>query len=176
MLRPLEAWRPAHLLLTCELQPGCAGQEVARINAAATSKQDLCIWALIVLPDGTIVSGDSSGATQFWDGQFATLLVRLQKHDADVLALAASPDGSTVFASGIDSKVAQFVKVESKAGADGAAQWAYLDSKRPHTHDVRALAVLAREGEEPLMVSAGNDTQLVLYNVARWVAWMPGTK
>jgi U3 small nucleolar RNA-associated protein 4 len=160
-------------LLSCttatdpRLPPACAGQEVARINAAAASKQDLCIWALTVLPDGTIVSGDSSGATQFWDGQFATLLVRLQKHDADVLALAASPDGSTVFSAGIDSRVAQFVRVEAKAGADGAAQWAYLDSKRPHTHDVRALALVAREGEEPLLVSAGNDTQLVLYNVPR---------
>ena len=47
----------------------------------------------------------------------------------------------------------------------GEQQWAYLDSKRPHTHDVRALAVIHAAGEEPLLASAGNDTQILVSRV-----------
>jgi U3 small nucleolar RNA-associated protein 4 len=65
------------------------------------------VWALLVLPDGTIVSGDQEGAVQFWDGGFGTLLSRQQHFAADVLALAASPDGSSVWASGVDPRVSQ---------------------------------------------------------------------
>lgn len=64
-----------------------------------------CVWALEVLADGTMVSGDQEGAVQFWDGRFGTLLSRQQQFVADVLALAASPDGKTVWASGVDPKV-----------------------------------------------------------------------
>ena len=59
-----------------------------------------------MLPDGTLVSGDGEGAVQMWDGAFGTLLHRFVRHKADVLALAAAPDGSAVFAAGVDSQVA----------------------------------------------------------------------
>lgn len=76
-----------------------------RITAAVSTKQPVCVWRLAVLPDGSIVSGSSDGATQFWDGAFGTLLQRFAKHSSDVLAIEASPDGRDVFASGVDSRV-----------------------------------------------------------------------
>lgn len=63
------------------------------------------VWSLAVLPDGTIVSGDSEGATQFWEGRFGTLVSRLQQHAADVTALAASADGAFVYSAGVDPRV-----------------------------------------------------------------------
>ena len=45
-----------------------------------------------------------------------------------------------------------------------AAGWAYIDCKRPHTHDVRTLLTLASAGEAPLMLSAGNDAQLLAHS------------
>lgn len=51
------------------------------------------------------MSGDSSGSTQFWDGQLGTLLQVHTRHRADVLALAASPSHRTVFAGGADGQV-----------------------------------------------------------------------
>jgi U3 small nucleolar RNA-associated protein 4 len=66
-----------------------------------------CVWSLAVLPNGTIVSGDGDGAVQFWDGGFGTLLSRHQQFAADVLALAASPDGNSVWASGVDPRVSK---------------------------------------------------------------------
>lgn len=66
---------------------------------------ELCVWSVMVLSDGTMVSGDSTGTLQFWDGQHGTLLQAFSKHKADILAVAASKDGNTVFATGIDVQV-----------------------------------------------------------------------
>ena len=49
--------------------------------------------------------------------------------------------------------------------AGGVARWEYIDSKRPHTHDVRALTVVGGVDAEPLLVSGGNDAQLFAYSV-----------
>ena len=62
----------------------------------------------MVLPDGTMVSGDSSGRLQLWDAQHGTLLQAFSQHKADVQALAASTDGNTIFASGIDVQVTMY--------------------------------------------------------------------
>jgi WD40 repeat protein len=58
--------------------------------------------------DGSIVSGDSSGSTQFWDGKQGTLIQVQTRHNADVLALAASPDHRSVFSAGADGQVPWF--------------------------------------------------------------------
>ena len=63
------------------------------------------MWRLLSLPDGTLVSGDSEGAVQFWEPRFGTLLSRFAVHKADVLALAAGEDGGCVFAAGVDPQV-----------------------------------------------------------------------
>ncbi|KAG0557990.1 hypothetical protein KC19_11G171000 [Ceratodon purpureus] len=126
-------------------------REIYRITAGIGGKgksSDLCIWSLLVLRNGDIVSGDSSGSTQFWDGQLGTLLQAQTRHGADVLALAAS--GDNVFAAGADGKVVQFQNVAESKRLDPDAidiarssgeKWVYVGSKRTHTHDVRALAI-----------------------------------
>ena len=70
-----------------------------------------CIWSLLVLCDGTMVSGDSSGTVQLWDSQHGTLLQAFSQHKADVLTLAASTDGNTIFATGIDVQVLPFINL-----------------------------------------------------------------
>ncbi len=69
------------------------------------SGAELCIWSVLVLPDGTMVSGDSTGSVQLWDSQHGTLLQAFSQHKADVMAVAASTDGNTIFATGIDVQV-----------------------------------------------------------------------
>ena len=85
-----------------------------------------------------------------------------RQHTADVLALAASPDGSAVFAAGVDGKVICLQKSASNAEATlfGTAggrsrsnsviapaaadnTWVYVHAHRAHSHDVLALAVVA---------------------------------
>lgn len=66
---------------------------------------DICVWSLIVLRDGTIVSGDSTGSVQFWESRHGTFLQAHRQHKADVLALAAGPSHREVFAAGADGQV-----------------------------------------------------------------------
>ena len=77
----------------------------------------------MVLPDGTMVSGDSTGSLQFWDGQHGTLLQAFSQHKADILAVAASKDGCTVFATGIDVQVSLPVLTSSPCHAPGQASF-----------------------------------------------------
>jgi U3 small nucleolar RNA-associated protein 4 len=105
------AWHPSGRVLASAGTDGCihlwsldSSQEVLRITAGdgsgAAAAAHAAVWALLVLRDGTVVSGDSGGNVQFWDGRFGTLLASFRQHQADVLALAASPDGEFVFAAG----------------------------------------------------------------------------
>ncbi|KAG2432290.1 hypothetical protein HYH02_013013 [Chlamydomonas schloesseri] len=159
-----------------------SGREQLRITASPSATRAVTVWRLLSLPDGTLVSGDSDGAVQMWDGRFGTQLARFNQHRADVLALAATEDGSAVFAAGVDSRVAQFARVAGSAPGqpDG---WAYTHYKRPHTHDVRALALLAMPGvgrgeraergerggggsggnANAVLLSGGVDAQLMAY-------------
>ena len=73
----------------------------------------------MVLSDGTMVSGDSTGTLQFWDGQHGTLLQAFSQHKADILAVAASKDGNTVFATGIDVQVSFSVLASSPRHVSG---------------------------------------------------------
>jgi U3 small nucleolar RNA-associated protein 4 len=147
------------------------------------------VWALEVLRDGTLVSADSLGHVQFWDGPTGTLQQSIDQNDskADVLCLAVSDDETTIFASGVDSRV---ICIERLAGASGSQmhtdngtfgpilQWALSHAQRPHTHDVNALAIFRQvpradaapaeirteDGQETLC-SGGVDTKLCTYAV-----------
>ncbi|CAM6083883.1 unnamed protein product [Calypogeia fissa] len=145
-------------------------QELFRITAGIGGLgggAELCVWSLLVLRDGTIVSGDSSGSTQFWEGKHGTLIQALAKHGADVLALAVSPSHRGVYAAGADGQVVLYQHVDTILREDAAAvgsantvgvltdKWVCVGSKRTHTHDVRALAVAF-----PYLYEEGQTTEM----------------
>lgn len=163
--------------------------ELARITVGAGDRpgardaEERCVWALQYLPCGTLVSGSSDGDVTFWDGEHATKISAHRQHKADVLALASSPDGRAVFASGVDSQIAVFERAADGSLGDagsaersGAYKWTFTGAKRPHTHDVRALAMAAappsedksgtsaaKRGGGAVLLSGGNDAQLLAY-------------
>jgi len=109
------------------------------------------VWALEALADGTVVSADSLGHVQFWDGNFGTLLQSFDQNDvkADVLGLAVTEDECKVFASGVDSRVVCIERqpIVAAAAVSGALpadskKWTLSHAQRPHTHDVNALAIV----------------------------------
>lgn len=65
----------------------------------------LLVNAVVAFRCGTIISGDSSGNVQFWDGQFGTLLQAHLYHKGDVNALVAAPNHNRVFSAGSDGQV-----------------------------------------------------------------------
>ncbi|KAG8843287.1 U3 small nucleolar RNA-associated protein [Tulasnella sp. 330] len=109
--------------------------------------QKTLVWAVGVLRDGTIVSGDSMGLVNFWDVKTSTQFKSIRAHDADVLCLAISSDGSSVFSSGVDQKVTQCILSQTTASSledsiiPPPMDWIKAFSKRLHAHDVRALAI-----------------------------------
>lgn len=161
-----------------------AGTETLRITAGTNpGGEPACIWALACIPDGSLASGSSRGTVQFWETQFGTSLSTVQQHQADVNALAVSPSGAAVFAAGVDPSVV-LIKREAATAPGGPARYAYSDRRRPHTHDVRAMAVLrpplphrsASGGAahaQPRLLTAGNDAELLVHSMDRFTAQPP---
>lgn len=119
------------------------------------SGPELCVWALLVLRCGTLVSGDSSGSVQFWDSFHGTLLQAHSCHKGDVNALATVPSNNRVFSAGSDGQVILYklstdtLEPGEEKSAEVIKKWVYIDHVRAHTHDVRALTVavpISKEG------------------------------
>lgn len=45
------------------------------------------------------------GSIQFWDSKYGTQIQSISQHESDILAVAVSGDGKTVYASGVDTQV-----------------------------------------------------------------------
>jgi U3 small nucleolar RNA-associated protein 4 len=138
------------------------------------------VWKLLFLSDGTVVSGDSLGHVQFWDGHTGTLLQGFDQNDckADVLDLAVSSDETKVFASGVDSRV---VCMERTSMTHYRPKWILSHAQRPHTHDVKALAICQRIDKFPgganpatttdvddVLCTGGVDTKICTYLVRKF--------
>ncbi|CAN7133667.1 unnamed protein product, partial [Brassica rapa subsp. narinosa] len=135
-------------------------QEVYRITVGLGglgNGSELCIWSLLSLRCGVLVSGDSTGSVQFWDSQHGTLLQAHSNHKGDVNALAAAPSHNRVFSAGADGQV---ILYKLAGGAfksqdikpSSTKKWDYIGCVRAHTHDIRALTVavpISSEGSLP---------------------------
>ncbi|KAJ8638270.1 hypothetical protein MRB53_012537 [Persea americana] len=138
-----------------------SAHEVYRITVGLGglgSGPELCVWSLLVLRSGTLVSGDSTGSVQFWDTCHGTLLQAHSYHKGDVNALATVPSHNRVFSAGSDGQVVLYKlfsdSLESGDGnsfAEVIKKWVYVGYVRAHTHDVRSLAVAVPiSSEDPL--------------------------
>ncbi|KAK4559875.1 hypothetical protein RGQ29_008883 [Quercus rubra] len=137
------------------------GREIYRITVGlggSGSGPELCVWSLLSLRCGTLVSADSTGSVQFWDSQHGTLLQAHSLHKGDANALAAAPSHNRVFSAGSDGQVILYKLSSQKVGpSDDKAssivmkKWNYIGYVRAHTHDVRALTVAVPiSREDPL--------------------------
>ncbi|KAF0040856.1 hypothetical protein F2P81_006754 [Scophthalmus maximus] len=125
-------------------------------GAGASKSREVVVWSVVFLSDHTIVSGDSAGKVQFWDGHTGTLVRTHLVTKWDVLALAVSQDESSVVAGTSESIVVQFQFISSTVGRQDN-EWVRTRTFKNHSHDVRALV-----HTETAVVSGGMDTQLVV--------------
>ncbi|XP_058501972.1 U3 small nucleolar RNA-associated protein 4 homolog [Solea solea] len=122
-----------------------------------TSKvTEVVVWSLVFLSDHTVVSGDSAGKVQIWDGFTGTLVKTHLVTKWDVLALSVSQDESSVVAGTSEGTVIQFQFISSTVGQQDKT-WVRTRTFKNHSHDVRALA-----HTDTAVVSGGMDTQLVV--------------
>ena len=114
------------------------------------------VWTVKCLVDGTIVSGDSTGTLTFWDGKNYALLQRIKGHEADILELAVSADGNSVFSGGMDRRTTLYRR--SNSGPQGErSSWAKITHQRMHSHDVKAMATFETK-RMSILVSGGTSS------------------
>ncbi|KZW02022.1 WD40 repeat-like protein [Exidia glandulosa HHB12029] len=156
----------------------CAtGRVLDRMMVDRNKGERTLVWAVGVLGDGTVVSGDSLGYVKFWDAKTSTQMQSYQLHGADVLALTIGPEGRSVYTAGVDQKINQFSRVQVGSGNTTIERWIHSSDRRYHVHDVRALATWpaytplpssvkqnAPSGRvlAPILISGGLDTTLAM--------------
>ncbi|KAK3329465.1 WD40 repeat-like protein [Apodospora peruviana] len=120
------------------------------------SSKNIIVWSVKCLPNGDIVSGDSTGQLCIWDGRTYTQAQRIQSHTQDILCLAISADGSRIVSGGMDRRTAMY---EPAAGHTG--RWSKIFHRRYHNHDVKAMASFEGNGMS-IVVSGGPDASPVV--------------
>uniref|UniRef100_A0A3Q3JUW6 DUF7165 domain-containing protein n=1 Tax=Monopterus albus TaxID=43700 RepID=A0A3Q3JUW6_MONAL len=122
----------------------------------ASKSKEVVVWCVAFLSDHTIISGDSAGMVQIWDGFTGTLVRTHLVTKWDVLALSVSQDESSLVAGTSEGTVIQFQFISSTVDQQ-KKEWVRTRTFKNHSHDVRALA-----HTETAVVSGGMDTQLVV--------------
>jgi U3 small nucleolar RNA-associated protein 4 len=111
--------------------------------------KDIIVWSVKCLPNGNIVSGDSTGQICIWDGKTYTQAQRIQGHKSDVLSLATSADGSAIMSGGMDRRTILY-----KQGSGSGQRWSKVWGRRYHDHDVKTMATF-EHGRISVVVSGG---------------------
>ena len=139
------------------------------------------VWTMTCLQDGTLIAGNSMGQVQFWNSSTGVLEQSMiqSEFQADVLQLVVNQSETKVFASGVDSRVNCYERLVLSGAGDSSATcsrcpWKLTNAQRPHTHDIKAMAlVLAKTSEDnathaavETLLTAGVDTKLCSYMVS----------
>jgi U3 small nucleolar RNA-associated protein 4 len=74
------------------------------------------VWCLKCLPDGTILSGDSSGELKIWDAGNYSLVQRLKTHQSHIMDITANAIGDMIASVGVDRRTVYY----QPATQDGA--------------------------------------------------------
>lgn len=112
--------------------------------------KEIIVWAVKCLPNGNIVSGDSTGELRIFDGKNYTLMQRVKSHKQDILSLATSADGQTIMSGGMDRRTVVYKQQGAKP------RWAEVTHKRFHSHDVKTMTTFEGRGMS-FVVSGGTS-------------------
>ncbi|XP_055365717.1 U3 small nucleolar RNA-associated protein 4 homolog isoform X2 [Betta splendens] len=159
------SWHPSGTLIAAgmmdmiQIFDAETGQATHRLlvekRLRASKSVEVVVWSVVFLSDHTIVSGDSAGKVQMWDGSTGTLIRTYLVSKWDVLALAVSQDERSLVAGTSEGTVIQFQFLSTVD--QQPEEWIRTRTFKNHSHDVRALA-----HTETAVVSGGMDVQLVV--------------
>ncbi|KAH8710182.1 WD40-repeat-containing domain protein [Phaeosphaeriaceae sp. PMI808] len=124
--------------------------------------KEILVWKVKCLANGDFVSGDSTGEIRIYNGNNYSQTQRISGHEADILDLAVSRDGTGIFSAGMDRRTCFYSSKKSAAKVEGhKGKWRKVSHQRYHQHDVKALATY--EGNRlNVVVSGGIDTQPIV--------------
>jgi len=170
-------------------------------------KDSTKVWTLLLLRDNTVVAGNSLGQVQFWNGETGTLTqtVIQSNSQADVLKLVVNSEETKIFCSGVDSRVVCLERKKplmttvaaQQSNATGSTNdltalvtshltnyrpWKMTVSQRPHTHDVKAMAIvtstsgsLSSAPVTETLLTGGVDTKICSYSISTFAQSQPQT-
>ncbi|KAL8998267.1 MAG: hypothetical protein Q9169_002672 [Polycauliona sp. 2 TL-2023] len=145
------------------------GQQVRSMSLGAGPEggpKEILVWTIKCLVDGTIVSGDSTGTVSFWDGKHYSPLQRITSHKADILDLATSMDGGSVFSGGMDRRTILYRRTAGSRSGE-KRRWVEIAHQRFHSHDVKAMAIFETKGIS-VLASGGLDTAPIIVPVREY--------
>ncbi|KAL6243889.1 U3 small nucleolar RNA-associated protein [Rhinocladiella similis] len=123
------------------------------------------VWAVKCLPDGTILSGDSTGELKIWDAKNFSLVQRLKSHTHDIVDLATNVDGNVIFSFGVDRRTVSYRPAVSPAGGK-KTRWAEISHQRYHRHDVKCAATFESK-DLSVLISGGMDCKPVVVPIRK---------
>lgn len=144
-----------------------SGNPLQRILIAPQHKnKETIVWAVAAFGSGdqlTIVSGDSTGKTCFWEGppEQYTSSKCLQSHQSDVRAITVGRNGEAVYSSGVDPALVRF-ELATVGPGGGGRQWVMAKVRKQHLNDVNTLACLNES-----VISAGLDCKIIINDFVR---------
>lgn len=124
------------------------------------------VWAVRCLPNGTILSGDSTGELKIWDSQNYSLVQRLKPHVADVLDITTNAAGTMILTCGVDRRTVAYAP-QSNNGSARTQRWYEVRHRRFHEHDVKAIASYESKSLS-IAVSGGMDTVPIVLPLKNW--------
>lgn len=119
--------------------------------------KEILVWKVKCLPNGDIVSGDSTGDIRIYNGKNFSQAQRISGHEADVLDLAVSRDGFSIFSVGMDRRTCFYTSKKGQAQGQ-SGKWRKVSHQRHHEHDVKAMATY--EGNKLSVVVSGGKNRL----------------
>lgn len=119
--------------------------------------KEILVWKVRCLSNGDFVSGDSTGEIRIYNGKNYSQTQRIAGHEADILDLAVSRDGTSIFSAGMDRRTCFYASKKSAGKVDGQhGKWRKVSHQRYHQHDVKAMATY--EGNKLSVVVSGGKS------------------
>jgi U3 small nucleolar RNA-associated protein 4 len=119
--------------------------------------KEILVWKVKCLSNGDFVSGDSTGEIRIYNGKNYSQTQRISGHEADILDLAVSRDGTSIFSAGMDRRTCFYTSRKTATKTEGqSGRWRKVSHQRYHQHDVKAMATY--EGNKLSVVVSGGKT------------------
>jgi len=122
--------------------------------------KEILVWKVKCLSSGDFVSGDSTGDIRIYSGKNYSQTQRISGHEADVLDLAVTRDGTSIFSAGMDRRTCFYTSKKGQSQGQ-SGKWRKVSHQRYHEHDVKAMTTY--EGNNlSVVVTGGIDTQPIV--------------
>ncbi|KAF1958756.1 WD40 repeat-like protein [Byssothecium circinans] len=137
-------------------------------GAGPGGPRETLVWKVKCLANGDFVSGDSTGDIRIYNGKNYSQTQRISGHEADVLDLAVSRDGTMIFSGGMDRRTCFYMSAKKSSGEGSQGdKWRKVSHQRLHDHDVKAMATY--DGDKlSVLVSGGIDTQPIVVPIRKF--------